>query len=149
MTRVFLDANVFIYTAGRPHPLKAPSARIVDLVSRYPDAFFTDAEVFQETLHRYIALRLWPRMRDAFAESLALMSGYIEPLLPDDVERAASLADRYPVLSARDLVHWAVMQRVGATRIVTADGDFDGLPGIHRLDPMLVDEWSETVVSGG
>jgi predicted nucleic acid-binding protein len=147
MTLVFIDANVFIYTAGRPHPLKAPCGRVIDLVSKHPDAFFTDAEVFQETLHRYIAVRLWPLMRDVFVESAALMTGRIEPLLPADVERAASLADRYPVLSARDLVHWAVMQRVGAARIVTADGNFGGLPGIERLDPMLVDEWRETVVS--
>ena len=36
-------------------------------------------------------------------------------------------------MSARDLVHWAVMQRVGAERIITADTDFDRLPGVERL----------------
>ena len=148
MTPVFLDANVFIYMVGRPHPLRAPSRQVISLVGRTPAAFFTDAQVFQETLHRYVAIRLWTTIRDRLFDLMELLTGRIEPMLPADVERAASLADRYPVLSARDLLHWAVIQRVGATRIVTADGNFEGLPGVERLDPMLVDEWAGTVAGG-
>ena len=44
-------------------------------------------------------------------------------------------------MSARDLVHWAVMQRAGAERIITADTDFDRLPIMVRLDPVDVGEW--------
>jgi predicted nucleic acid-binding protein len=146
MTRVFLDANIFIYASGRLHPLQRPSVEILALAARHMATFFTDSEVLQEILHRFV--KFWPAQRDRFFDFLELMAGRIEPLLADDVERAASLADRYPVLSARDLVHWAVMQRLGATRIVTADGNFGGLPGVERLDPMLVDEWRETVLSG-
>lgn len=35
-----------------------------------------------------------------------------------------------------------VMQRLGSDRIVSADTDFDGLPGVTRLDPADVTDWA-------
>jgi uncharacterized protein len=147
MTPVFLDANIQTYSAGRDHPMREPSRRILAIAADNPDAFVTDAEVVQELLHRYLALRHWPLGRDSIAEFVALMTGRIEPMFAGDVERAARLADRYPSLSARDLVHAAVMFRVGSSRIVTADAEFDLIEGIERLDPMKVDEWRDTVTA--
>lgn len=45
--------------------------------------------------------------------------------------------EHFPELSARDLLHVAVMLRVGSERIVKADKSFDRLAGegIERLDP--------------
>lgn len=143
---IFLDANVFVYSEGRDHPLKEHSKRVLALVPDHA-GFFTDAEVFQELLHRYLALRTWEKMRAALADFAALMSGRIEAMLWGDVERAAQLAPDYPALSARDLVHVAVMQRLGATHIVSADAGFDVVDAIERLDPLRVDEW-RSLVSG-
>jgi len=56
---IFLDANIPMYAAGRPHPLKQPCLDVLALVALYPDAFCTDAEVFQEILHRYRAQGRW------------------------------------------------------------------------------------------
>jgi len=145
MTLVFLDANIQTYSAGRDHPMREPSRRILALVADNPDAFVTDAEVLQELLHRYLALRYWPAGRDSIEEFAYLMTDRIEPMLAGDVARAARLADSYPGLSARDLVHAAVMFRVGSSRIATADTGFDLIDGIERLDPMKVDEWRSTV----
>ena len=54
-----------------------------------------------------------------------LMHGRVEPVYAEDVLQAGMLANDYPGVSARDLVHWdwAVMQRAGAERIITADTD--------------------------
>jgi predicted nucleic acid-binding protein len=60
---------------------------------------------------------------------------------------AARLADRHPGISARDVVHAAVMRRVGVNWIVSADTDFDRLPDVTRLDPALVEEWGDSVTS--
>ena len=57
------------------------------------------------------------------------------------------MADRHPGVSARDLVHAAVMQRLGANRIISADTDFDNLAGIERLGPARVDEWESSILS--
>jgi predicted nucleic acid-binding protein len=45
-------------------------------------------------------------------------------------------------LSARDLLHAAVMQRVGTERIVSADRRFDVIAWLQRLDPATVATWS-------
>jgi predicted nucleic acid-binding protein len=45
------------------------------------------------------------------------------------------LANSLPYLGARDLLHLAIMQRVGATSIVTADSAFDAVASVQRLDP--------------
>jgi predicted nucleic acid-binding protein len=145
----FLDANVPIYAAGRPHPLKEPSAQVLVLAAERPGAFVTDAEVLQEMLHRYLALRLWPQGRQAFCHFADLMRERVEAVLAADVEQAARLADEHPELGARDLLHTAVMQRLGVLRLVSADAGFDRLSQFERLDPIDVQTWRDTLSDWG
>jgi uncharacterized protein len=140
---VFVDANVPIYAAGRPHSLKGPCARILRLAAERPRTFFTDAEVLQELLHRYLALRLWPQGREVLERFSTIMRGRVEPVYAADVEAAAMLAERHlsSGLSARDLLHAAVVMRVGATGIVSADRDFGKFSAIELLEPKDFDAW--------
>jgi len=119
--------------------------RVLDLAADYPSRFFTDAEVLQELLHRSITLNQWRAARPYFMGFLILMDGRIEPILSEDVEKAGNLADQYAGLSARDLIHAAVMLRSGSSFIVTADSGFDQIEGIERLDPARVAEWEHTL----
>ena len=57
------------------------------------------------------------------------------------------VADLHPGISARDLVHAAVMKRLKADRIISADTDFDRLEGITRLDPGHMDEWGGPILT--
>ena len=139
----FLDANVPIYAAGRPHRLKEPSSQVLMLAAQSPASFVTDAEVLQELLHRYLALRLWPQGREVFHRFAELMRERVEPVQGEDVEQAARLADEYPELGARDLLHAAVMRRLGVRRLVSADAGFDRLSGLERLDPAGVETWRD------
>jgi uncharacterized protein len=142
----FIDANVPLYASGREHPLREPCVDILDLAAQHHDAFVTDAEVLQELLHRYLALRLWPQGVPLFARFASLMRSRTAAILGPDVERAAELASRYPGLSARDIIHVAVMKRLTVTRIVSADQGFDRLPDIERLDPARFSEWRNSIV---
>ncbi len=142
----FIDANVPIYAAGREHPYKAPCARVLMLAAEHPRSFVTDAEVLQELVHRYVASGRWALGREVLHGFAEVMHDRIEPVHARNILEAAELADRNPGISARDLLHAAVMQRVGATRIVTVDADFDRLPDITRLDPIQVDEWGDSVI---
>ena len=145
---VFIDANVPIYAAGGDHPHKEPCARILRMAAEDPQPFVTDSEVLQELMHRYLASGRWAlglEVLRAFAEAL---DGRIEPVHAEDVLAAAELAGRHPDVSARDLVHTAVMQRLGASRIISADTDFDRLEGIDRLDPSRVMEWERSIPAG-
>lgn len=150
MSLLFLDANVPIYAAGRDHPLKTPCKEVLRLAARNPGAFFTDAEVLQEMMHRYLALKRWPEGRRVVLEFAAVMRGFVEAVTDTDVVRACELADKYATapgsgLAARDVLHVAVMLRKDSTRIVSADRDFDELAdeGIERLDPAGIDHWRE------
>ncbi len=143
----FIDANVPIYAAGRDHPYKEPCGQVLSIVAEYPDSFVTDAEILQELLHRYLASRRWVLGREVLQSFAELMHGRIEPVLEEDIRMAARLADQQPMVSARDLVHTAVMQRLGSVQIISSDTDFDRLPGITRLDPADVTEWIGSVLA--
>ena len=80
----------------------------------------------------------------AFADA---MRERIEPVHGDDVTLVAELADRHPGVSARDLVHAAVMQRLGIDRIISADTDFDRLEDINGLDPARIEEWHSAILT--
>ncbi len=133
-----------MYAGGAEHPLKHPCIRVLDLANLSPSRFTTDAEVLQEILHRYIAIRRWSLGRELLGEFASVLVGRIHPLFGSDVLLAATLADEYSNLSARDLVHVAVMRRIGISRIVSTDSKFDRIDGIERLDPMRVDEWAKS-----
>ena len=116
------------------------------LAAEHPASFVTDAEVLQELLHRYLALRLWAQGRAVLTEFALLMRDRVEPVYADDVGDAASLAGRYSGLSARDLLHVAVMRRLGVSRIATADRAFDRIQELQRLDPAGVETWRANIV---
>jgi len=143
----FLDANIPIYAAGRAHPLKEPCVQILTMVADQPEAFVTDAEVLQELLHRYLALRLWPQGRLAFRSFAELMRDRVESVEATDVEDAATLADRFPELGGRDVLHAAVMERLRVAHIVSADAGFERVPRVQRLDPLDVEDWKGLVLS--
>lgn len=144
---IFIDANVPMYGAGRPHPLKEPCAEVLRLTAQRPEAFFTNAEVLQELLHRYLGSGIWPAGQEVLRRFAGLMSGRVVPVLAEDVEAAAHLAGLHPGLSARDLLHAAIMARLDATCLVSTDGDFDRLPHLHRLAPADWPSWREVVGS--
>ncbi len=142
----FLDANVPIYAAGRPHRLKEPCAQVLMLAAERPEAFLTDAEVLQELLHRYLALRLWPEGRDVFHRFADLMRERVEQVQAIDVEQAALLADELPELGARALLHAAILRRLGVHRIISADAGLDRLTEVERLDPMEIEAWRDGIL---
>ncbi len=143
---IFLDTNVFLYVLGREHTLKMPSKQVLDLAATCDD-FFTNAEVTQEVLHRYTSQGRWREMKPYVDLVFNLMELRVADMTVVDTQYAGSLALSYPKLEARDLIHIAIMHRVGAKHIVTADRDFDRIEGITRLDPLRVDEW-QSLVSG-
>lgn len=144
----FIDANVPIHASGRPHPNKEPCLRILRLVAEQPRSFITDVEVLQELLHRYRSSGRWTLGREVLRGFAEVMRDRIQPVLARDIDLATDLADRLPGVSARDLVHVAVMERLGADRIISADSDFDRIPGLTRLDPADIGEWRDTVLAG-
>ena len=70
---IFLDANIPMYAAGRVHPLKQPCIDVLSLAAHHPARVITDAEVFQEILHRYRAIGRWHDGEQLFRKFIELM----------------------------------------------------------------------------
>ncbi|MCZ7577996.1 MAG: type II toxin-antitoxin system VapC family toxin [Dehalococcoidia bacterium] len=142
---VFIDANVVIHATGTDAALRSICAEICRHSVRASARPVTSAEVLQEIL--------WVRQRTRGLESarlaleLATQAFDVTPLFPEDILVAASYPE-LPGLQARDRIHFAVMERLGISRIVSTDRAFDSLRGITRLDPADFATWKQTVFPG-
>ncbi len=135
MKPVFIDTNIPMYAAGTPHPLREPSQAILRAVAEGKLEAVTDAEVLQEILYRYLHIGEREKGFKVFDRFRRIMLGHILPIDEADVQRARKLAEEYPELSPRDLIHLAVMLRHGIHEIITADKGFDRVRKILRLGP--------------
>ncbi len=101
----------------------------------------TDAEVLQEMMHHYRRTNRWMVGREIFRLFETLLQGRIEPTYAEDVGQAAQMAEDGLQASSRDLVHASVMRRCGTNICISADTEFDRIPGVRRLDPMELAVW--------
>ena len=92
----------------------------------------TDAEVFQEILHRYVSINRRQAIQPAF-DTLLTLADSVLAVDQETVLEAKQIVMGYPQLSARDAVHLATMRRHGIDRILSFDSGFDGFPGITRI----------------
>ena len=63
---IFIDSNVPMYLVGAAHPNKDRALAILTQLVRDGEQFVTDAEVYQEILHRYTAIRRLDAIDPAF-----------------------------------------------------------------------------------
>ena len=129
---ILVDSNVPMYLVGASHPHKVDAQRALERLVSARERLVTDAEVFQEILHRYTAIDRRAAIQPAFDALL----GVVDEVFPVDiaiVERAKAILLAREHLSARDALHLAIMERQRITRILSFDSGFDGVPGIERL----------------
>lgn len=129
---MLVDSNIPMYLAGAPHPNKEAARRLLEEAVAAGESLCTDAEVLQEILHRYTAIRRPADIDPAFDALLGLVD-VVYPIERADVERARRLLRATSTLSARDAIHVAVMAGRDIERILSFDTGFDGLPGIRRV----------------
>jgi predicted nucleic acid-binding protein len=129
---ILVDSNIPIYLVGAAHANKDAARRALEEAVAAGESLCTDAEVLQEILHRYTAIRRPDDIDPAFDALLAIVD-VVYPIERADVERARRLLRTTPALSARDAVHIALMQGRDIDRILTFDTGFDGIPGIVRM----------------
>jgi predicted nucleic acid-binding protein len=121
-----------MYLVGAPHPHKEDSERLLERCVAEDQRLVTDAEVFAEILHRFVAIN----RRDAIQPAFDVLLAVADEVFPVDlpiVERAKTIVFGNERMSARDALHLAVMQRQGVDRILSFDRGFDGFPGVERI----------------
>lgn len=129
---IFLDSNIPMYLVGAEHPNKIAAVRLLQTVIGRGDRLVSDAEVLQEILHRYHAIRRPDAIQPAFDALLGIVD-QVYPVERTDVEQAKALMMGIPGLSARDAVHAAIMKRHRVPRLLSFDAGFDRIGGIERL----------------
>lgn len=120
-----------MYLIGAFHPHKSDARRLLESAIASGDRLVTNAEVYQEILHRYVAIDRRMAIQPAF-DALNAIVDEVFPVELRDVERAKTVVYGKR-LSARDAIHLATMERHGVKRIMTFDAGFDAAPGIERL----------------
>ncbi|MFN7954224.1 MAG: type II toxin-antitoxin system VapC family toxin [bacterium] len=131
---MLVDANVLMYAAGAVHPHKAASVRFLGRVAESKVDAVVDAEVLQEVLHRYRALRRWSDGRRVYDLARRVFA-VVLPITGEDVDRARELMDEHRGLMARDALHCAIAERNTGGLIVSFDRDLDVVAGVHRIEP--------------
>ena len=133
---IFVDSNIPMYVVGATHPNKTTAQHILETCLSTHVRLLTDAEVFQEILHRYGAIH----RRDAIQPAFDVLIGIVDEILPiehQDLLMAKDFMLGHERLSARDAIHIAVMMHHGISQIFSFDAGFDRYPGIHRISDQL------------
>ena len=129
---ILIDSNIPMYLIGAPHPHKADAQRLLERLISARERLVTDAEVFQEILHRYVAIDRRDAIQPAY-DALLRIADEVLAIDQTAVERAKDIVMGSKRLSARDALHIAVMEQHEIDRILSFDSGFDGYPGISRL----------------
>lgn len=128
---VFIDSNIPMYVAGRPHPNREPSKRFLERVRSGEVEGVTSTEVLQEILYRYAGLgqlEVGLQVYDLFVQ----ICSRVLPVTLADTDRARGLLPGLKGVSVRDAIHAAVMLTNGLSKIATFDEGFDRIPGVRR-----------------
>jgi uncharacterized protein len=121
-----------MYLIGAPHPHKTETQVILERLIASGQRLVTDAEVLQEIIHRYAAIDKKEAIGPAFRLTLDIVDEVI-PMEKADVLRAGEIVHNRAMLSSRDAVHVAIMERHGIRSILSFDADFDRWPGLQRV----------------
>lgn len=129
---ILVDSNIPMYLIGAEHPNKEAARRLLERSIAEGDRLVTDVEVFQEIMHRYVAID----RRDAIQPAFDALLGIVDEIFAiemSDVEAAKSILLGQEPFSARDAIHVAVMRRREVASVMSFDRGFDRLTGVVRL----------------
>jgi len=128
---IFVDSNIPMYLVGGAHPNKTAAQVLLESLIANGERLVTDAEVLQEILHRYSSIN----RRDSIDPAIQLTLSVVDEVFAvekAEVLRASEIAQSRTMLSARDALHIAIMERQRIRSILSFDADFDHWPGLRR-----------------
>ncbi len=132
MTQVFIDSTVLLHAAGGDHAAREGSTRWVGAGAAGRIVLHASVEAGQE----YLFHRMRRQGATRAVEEFRALEGLIvwHPFDEDILRRSVALAAT-GTIGGRDAVHAATALAAGFTEIVSADRDFDAVPGLTRRSP--------------
>jgi hypothetical protein len=131
---ILVDANILMYAAGTDHTNKRPSIAFLERAAGGQIEAAIDAEILQEILHRYRAIRRWQDGRAVFDMARRIFPT-VFPINAEVLDRTREILDEHDGLMARDALHIAVVEINDLVGICSFDRDSDLVPGLKRLEP--------------
>lgn len=130
---LWVDTSVLAYAAGGTHPQREPCRRLVTAAAARTVELHASVEMVQEFLfHRLRRTSRSEAVAQArFAADLCVLHPFDGAVLNRALELVAVSG-----AGGRDAVHAAGALVAGFSEIVSADRDFDAVPGLVRRDPM-------------
>ena len=131
---ILIDANIFMYAAGRESLQRLPCQRFLEkIVAGGGPAACTDAEVLQEILHRYRALKV-PEIGFRLFDSVAQLGIPILSVTDRSLREARRILEDHPILSTRDGIHLGVMREHGIEEVLSYDRGLSLVSWVKRLE---------------
>jgi predicted nucleic acid-binding protein len=131
---ILVDANIFMYAAGRESPQRLPCQRFLEkTVAGESPAACTDAEVLQEILHRYRSLKI-PETGFQLFDSVTQLGIPILAVTDRSLREARKLLENHPGLSTRDGIHLGVMREHGIEEVLSYDRGLSQVSWVKRLE---------------
>ncbi len=131
---LFLDANLIMYSLGRPHPLREPCKKFLEKIKSREILGVTNTEVLQEILYRYFSMER-RTLGEIACQSMIEFCTDVFPVRVVDTDKALEILKKVKGITSRDAVHAATMIQNGIKEIVSTDPHFDLIPEIKRIDP--------------
>jgi len=131
---ILIDANIFMYAAGKESPQRLPCQRWLErVVAGEGPAACTDAEVLQEILHRYRSLKV-PETGFRIFDAVTQLGIPILAVTDRALREARTLLAQHPALSTRDGLHLGVMREHGIEEVLSYDRGFSEVSWVKRLE---------------
>jgi predicted nucleic acid-binding protein len=132
--RFLFDTSVFVYALGGEHRYREPCRAVMDDGAQG----LLSAEASVELIHEFAYVRCRRGISRLMASKDALEiagTSRLHTVTPSDVERALELWCEHARLDMRDAIFAAQALNRGIDAILSPDRDFDGIPGLERIDP--------------
>ncbi len=126
-----------MYLVGAEHPHKVDAQQALERLVSRGERLVTNAEVFQEVLHRFTAIE----RREAIGPTFEALRGVVDEVIAieeRDVMEAKNVLLASIGLSARDALHVAMMRRYRIPTILSFDHGFDSVVGVERIPSLEV-----------
>jgi len=131
-TKVFIDSNIPMYAAGKEHPNRIPSIKVLELISEGEIIGVTSTEVFQEILYRYQAIDLLYKGLELFDSFSSIIDEAFS--ININIMREARNILKDNNINARDAVHIATMSHYEISYIASHDRHFKKFKHIRYFE---------------
>ncbi len=134
MRRFLFDTGVFVYALGGDHPYREPCRAILQALERKTVSGEASVELIHE--FAYVHRRRMQNRADVMRQAERVRrSCSLHVVTPGDIDLALQLWCEHERLDMRDAIFAAQALNRGIDAILSPDQDFDGIPGLQRIDP--------------